>query len=325
MHYDVFNGDADGIFALHQLRLDDPRPDALLITGVKRNISLLKQIPQGSVSSVTVLDVSLDKNRDELISLLVQGSKVLYIDHHFAGEIPRGASLSHHINPSAQVCTSLLVNSLLDGKYPLWAACGAFGDNLNEKALEVATRAGASPSETEQLREMGVLFNYNGYGGSETDLHFHPAELYRQLQGFTDPLTFYRKKDTIKILREGYRRDLKEVLKIDNTSTQPPHRIYYLPNQRWARRMAGVFSNIKAREEKKGAHAILVSNGDGTYQVSVRAPLSDARNADTLCRQFPTGGGRAASAGINFLPAEMLDDFIQTFYATYTPHEEPTT
>ncbi len=318
MHYDVFNGDADGIFALHQLRLDDPNPDAILITGVKRNISLLKQIPQGPISSVTVLDISLDKNRDELISLLAQGSRVLYIDHHFAGEIPEGTSLSHHINPSAQVCTSLLVNALLKGKYPLWAACGAFGDNLNEQGMELATRAGASPSEIEQLREMGVLFNYNGYGGSEADLHFHPAELYKQLQDFTDPLTFYRKKDTIRILRDGYNRDLKKVLKIDNTSAQPPHRIYHLPNQAWARRMAGVFSNMKAREKRNSAHAILVTNTDGTYQVSVRAPLAHARNADTLCRQFPTGGGRAASAGINFLPPEMLDDFIQTFYATYT-------
>ncbi len=325
MHYDVFNGDADGIFALHQLRLDDPKPDAALITGVKRNISLLKQIPQNSASSVTVLDVSLDKNRSELISLLSRGCKVLYIDHHFAGEIPEDKTLTHHIDHSARICTSLLANSLLGGKYPLWAACGAFGDNLDEQAEELAARAGASPSETKQLREMGVLFNYNGYGASDADLHFHPAELYRQLQGFTDPHTFWCKKDTIKILRDGYNKDLQKVLKMDNTSTQPPHRIYRLPNQSWARRMAGVFSNMKAREEKNGAHAILVTNTDGTYQVSVRAPLTHARNADTLCRQFPTGGGRAASAGINFLPPEMLDDFIQTFYATYSSSVESVT
>ncbi|RUM38930.1 MAG: acetyltransferase, partial [Desulfobulbus sp.] len=40
--YDVFNGDADGICALHQLRLHDPRPDAHLVTGVKRDICLLE-------------------------------------------------------------------------------------------------------------------------------------------------------------------------------------------------------------------------------------------------------------------------------------------
>ena len=40
MDYDVFNGDADGICALIQLRLVEPRPDATLVTGVKRDIQL---------------------------------------------------------------------------------------------------------------------------------------------------------------------------------------------------------------------------------------------------------------------------------------------
>jgi hypothetical protein len=42
--YDVFNGDADGICALHQLRLANPR-DAVLLTGVKRDIALLQRVP----------------------------------------------------------------------------------------------------------------------------------------------------------------------------------------------------------------------------------------------------------------------------------------
>jgi hypothetical protein len=41
--YDAFNGDADGICALHQLRLADPQ-EAILVTGVKRDIALLKKI-----------------------------------------------------------------------------------------------------------------------------------------------------------------------------------------------------------------------------------------------------------------------------------------
>ena len=38
---DVFNGDADGLCALHQLRLAEPLADAQLVTGVKRDIALL--------------------------------------------------------------------------------------------------------------------------------------------------------------------------------------------------------------------------------------------------------------------------------------------
>ncbi|MGB0765140.1 MAG: DHH family phosphoesterase, partial [Luminiphilus sp.] len=42
-HFDVFNGDADGICALLQLRQADARPSQL-VTGVKRDISLLERV-----------------------------------------------------------------------------------------------------------------------------------------------------------------------------------------------------------------------------------------------------------------------------------------
>ena len=60
MDYDVFNGDADGICALIQLRRADPKPDATLITGVKRDIELLQRVPSGEGSRVTALDISFD-------------------------------------------------------------------------------------------------------------------------------------------------------------------------------------------------------------------------------------------------------------------------
>jgi hypothetical protein len=37
------------------------------------------------------------------------------------------------------------------------------------------------------------------------------------------------------------------------------------------------------------------------------------QGADTLCRAFATGGGRAAAAGINSLPSAQLDLFFKTF------------
>ena len=39
--------------------------------------------------------------------------------------------------------------------------------------------------------------------------------------------------------------------------------------------------------------------------------------AAELCMQFPTGGGRAAAAGINDLPADSLDAFIAAFGKAY--------
>ncbi len=58
MQIDVFNGDADGICALIQLRLAKP-VEAKLITGVKRDIQLLEQVMVQAHDSVTVLDISL--------------------------------------------------------------------------------------------------------------------------------------------------------------------------------------------------------------------------------------------------------------------------
>jgi hypothetical protein len=42
-HYDIFNGDADGLCALVQLRLQHPI-ETTLVTGVKRDIQLLDRV-----------------------------------------------------------------------------------------------------------------------------------------------------------------------------------------------------------------------------------------------------------------------------------------
>ena len=79
-YFDVFNGDADGICALHQLRLADPL-DSTLVTGLKREIALLGSVPATDGDVVTVLDISLDRNRDALEALLARGVVVHYFDH----------------------------------------------------------------------------------------------------------------------------------------------------------------------------------------------------------------------------------------------------
>ena len=82
--WDVFNGDADGICGLIQLL---GRASESLVTGPKRDIQLLQRVDAKAGDRVTVLDISLDKNR-HLKRILETGAEVLYIDHHYAGEIP---------------------------------------------------------------------------------------------------------------------------------------------------------------------------------------------------------------------------------------------
>src|SRR5678816_2571129 len=99
MNYDVFNGDADGLCALHQLRLAYP-VKAELITGVKRDIKLLDRVQAVAGDQVTVLDISLDSNRARLMQLLEAAVHVEYFDHHYAGEIPPHINLVSHIDVS---------------------------------------------------------------------------------------------------------------------------------------------------------------------------------------------------------------------------------
>jgi len=310
-YYDVFNGDADGICALHQLRMADPRPTAKLITGVKRDIRLLDQIASTKNSEITVFDISLDSNRQSLEKLL-NHNLVRYFDHHFAGELPNSTNLDAHIDSAPETCTSLIVDKMLNGRFRNWAITGAFGDNLHKSAYQAASETKLNDQELKILKELGELLNYNGYGKSIDDLHFHPAILYESLKKFGDPLDFWHSSPELDRLRIGFEGDMDKA-RLQPFKETKAGRIYRFPALPWCRRVAGVFSNEKAREREDLAHALLIDNGDNTIMASIRAPLSRRTGADELCRAFPTGGGRPAAAGINALPNEMLNNFINAF------------
>ena len=316
--FDVFNGDADGICGLHQLRLVDPVYDAELITGVKRDINLLSRIEDVKNSSIAVFDISMHSNITSLKHLLSAGNDILYIDHHFPGNIPEASNLRQHINPDPDLCTSLIVNSLLDGKFLLWALCGAFGDNLDKIANVMGAEAGLSDSETGCLREIGELINYNSYGTQVKDLYFPPEDLYRAIREYRSPFDFFEKSKTLKTLKVGFNSDMNLALSQPEYKRCGKNRIFRFPDNPWARRVSGVFANLKARENPEGAHALITDNRDESLRISVRAPLQNKQGADQLCRAFPSGGGRAAAAGINALPPDLLDDFLTKFQQTYS-------
>ena len=95
------------------------------------------------------------------------------------------------------------------------------------------------------------------------------------------------------------------------------HAVYILPAQPWARRVGGVLANDLAQGVPDRAHALLTRLPGGGFVVSVRAPLIAPDGADALCRQFPTGGGRKAAAGINQLAEADYDEFVQRFVAAF--------
>jgi hypothetical protein len=315
--FDVFNGDADGICALLQLRQAEPR-DATLVTGVKRDIALLDRVSAGPGDRVCVLDVSLDKNRDALLRVLEAGASVWYCDHHYAGDVPQSAALETHINTEATVCTSLLVNGHLKGARLPWAVVGTFGDNLRESAQRLARPLDLSEEELEQLENLGIYLNYNGYGSDLAELHFHPGDLYRELLPFEDPWVFMRdNRETFDRLESGYHEDLASARAVTAEHADAAAAVYVLPDAPWARRVSGVYGNSLANEHPERAHAVVTEKPGGGLLVSVRAPLSNRSGADVFCRGYATGGGRAAAAGINNLPAEELPAFVEAFAAFY--------
>ncbi|MFZ2727829.1 MAG: DHH family phosphoesterase [Methylococcaceae bacterium] len=317
MQIDVFNGDADGICALVQLRLAEPT-HSTLITGVKRDIELLQQVQAQVGDFITVLDISLVKNRSALDKVLQQGAAVFYVDHHQAGDIPEHQNLRTLIDTDPNTCTSLLVNQYLKGQFATWAVTAAFGDNLLQSAEKLAQNLDLSALQAQQLNDLGVCINYNGYGSQLSDLHFAPDALYRELAPYASPFDFMRdNRLTYEKLLDAYRDDMRlaQAIKPDYETAQVA--LFILPDEPWARRVSGVFGNELANLHPNRAHAVFSVTEKNDYQVSVRAPLSNKTGADELCSGFATGGGRKSAAGINHLPFEQLSVFITAFTAQY--------
>jgi len=312
LNFDVFNGDADGICALHQMRLSHPL-ESELITGVKRDIKLLEKVSVQAGDQVLVLDISFDKNRAEVQSILNQGASIQYFDHHYAGDLIKHSNLATHINTSSEICTSLIVNNFLQNAHVLWAIVGSFGDNMAVVANSLANNESLSEQKAGQLNELGILLNYNGYGAKLDDLYFEPQDLFNIVRHYKDPFDFIENEKAFTVLKEGYSSDMENALSLKPYYESNQHGVYLLPTAAWSNRVSGVFSNHLTAQSPERAHAILSQLPTGNFIVSVRAPLANREGADTLCRQFPSGGGRKAAAGINNLPEDQFDSFISKF------------
>jgi hypothetical protein len=278
---------------------------------------LLKEVRAIRGDHVVALDISLDKNRRPLLDLLELGVNITYIDHHFAGDVPIHAGLNAVIDPSSDVCTSLLVDRMLDGQFRVWAVVAAFGDSLPQSAKRLAASMHLSERDVVRLRELGECLNYNAYGDTVEDLFFHPAELYCRLQPFTNPFDFLSEETVMATLREGFAADMALASKVKPEYACSQGKAYILPDEAWSRRVSGSFGNYLAQAEPLLAHAILTARRDGGYVVSVRAPLSNPSGADTLCYQFESGGGRKRAAGVNHLPESDLARFFSRFSTAF--------
>ncbi len=313
--YDVFNGDADGLCALHQLRLSDPA-DTRLVTGTKRENALLDRVPAVAGDAVTVLDLALPGNRDALIALLGRGVRVRYVDHHEPGEVPRHALLDALIDTDPEVCTSVLIDRTLDGAQRAWAIVGAFGDNLAATAHRLADTMQLADAQRDRWRALGECLNYNAYGLSEDDLIYRPAQLYRALAPYADPERFIADEPHFTRLSQARASDLEHARTLAPTVHGPGASVYLLPDEGWSRRVFGTLANDLVSQDPRRAHAVVVPRSGDRYILSLRVPAGAPASAHSLCAPYG-GGGRARAAGIDHLSRAQLASFEQALARTF--------
>ena len=133
------------------------------------------------------------------------------------------------------------------------------------------------------------------------------------IKPYEDPFDFINNENSYQTLLNGYQADIANAESIKPAYTDESHALFILENEKWARRVSGVFANQLAQDNPDRAHAMLTKDSDDNFVVSVRAPLNNKAGADDLCRQFETGGGRKAAAGINRLPGSDYEPFLKAF------------
>ena len=290
----AFNGDADGLCALQQLRLGgELAADVRLVSGVKRDIDLLRRVQAGPGERVTVLDISFDQNRADAARLLTAGAGLRYFDHHFAGDLPEHPAFEPFIDVAADVCTSLLVDRFLQGRFHRWAVAAAFGDGMPGPARALAERHGVAQED-----------------------------LAAELLPYDDPLAFVRLSPSFARLREGHAADMAAAASLEPWRVGEGASLYRLPAKPWARRVSGVLANQLAARDPQRALGLLSARADGDWTFSLRVPANASLEADAFCRGFATGGGRKRAAGINRLPGQALESFARRLLDSY-PHAAP--
>ncbi|MDP6870420.1 MAG: DHH family phosphoesterase [Candidatus Poseidoniaceae archaeon] len=272
MRWFAYNGDADGICSMVQWGLAYGL-EGKRVTGVKRDIQLLDKISLERDDELVAMDISLERNHGKAKQFAESNHKIIWFDHHLSGEEIKG--IESYIDTSAEMCTSKIVENYI-GVKSAWAHVALHGDGLGQY------------SDRPDLAELGELLNYNGYGESLDDLHYHPDKLLQYCIDSVTPEEFIKTK-VFEKLKLGFANDMANVGDIKQKDG-----MYVLPDLSWARRIVGVFAH--RLNESPGPHVIAIDKGD-KFQISVRG----SSGIGELCKMFG-GGGRETAGGIDALP-----------------------
>ena len=266
-------------------------------------------MPAEAGDEVLVCDLSMQRNHAALLRLLQAGVQVRYVDHHKVDQVPQHPGLQACIDFDPRVCTSLLMDRLLQGRFRAWALVGAYGDNLTRVADALAADIGLGAAERQQLRLLGEGINYNAYGDEAGDQHIAPQQLYAAaVAPCRSAAAAARRRHRQRARCPAPGRPAAGAVAAD------PCRRRRCPLDAAARcrlepaRHRHPGQRAGSRPRRQQAHAVLKADRRGGFVVSLRAPQDAPTGADEFCRRFG-GGGRAGAAGIDHLPAEALERF----------------
>ena len=268
------------------------------------------------------------------------GLGVTWYDHHDPGGPIAHPALALNINQAPETCTAVIVNAVTGHNHPLWAAMGAYGDNLSATASALASAGGASSHEAALLRRVGVLLNYNAYGDEPGDALFDAAEIAARMAPIASALDFCWEPSIIAPLAAQLRRGPRALPRARSPGgVGLGASAFLVPDEAFARRYGATWANERVMQKPGEALAVLHPRKDGTYTVSIRSPrdwrAGSARlqrirggadrgrserkgakdgegavpSAAELAKEFPTGGGRKLAAGIDVVARGSVGAF----------------
>ena len=85
------------------------------------------------------------------------------------------------------------------------------------------------------------------------------------MRPYATPFAFVEEaRDTFEKLETGYKEDMAAAASVEPTRESDKTAVFIFPNEPWARRVSGVYSNDLANASPSRAHAVLTERPDGT-------------------------------------------------------------
>jgi hypothetical protein len=177
-----------------------------------------------------------------------------------------------------------------------------------------------------------VLINYNAYGDEPGDALFEAAELAERMEPCASALDFCWEQSIIGPMAAQFDADRERFQELAPLVETPAAGAFLVPDQPFGRRYGATWANERVMQNPGQALAVLHPRKDGSYTVSIRSPRDwrggeggegvgtggkAVPSAADLAREFPTGGGRKLAAGIDALPADLLERFTDRFREFY--------